>query len=198
MIEIPEGDPTRTYSEAEKHALSVNLEALLKRVNARLVTGPLTVELMCSFHRDLFGGVRSHAGRHRSSDFGAEHLTFGPMRSLHRREVSKALEQLGQRTRRRLEVDFPEGESDDPETLQARIQLAAEFHAEFIRIHPFEDGNGRVGRALMSHLLVKLGLLPIPIEANKQEYYTALNESHSGQGLDALVDLLLRLYPIET
>lgn len=198
MIEIPEDDPTRTYSEAEKQALSIKLEELLQRVNVGAVTEPLTVGLMCSFHRVLFGGVRGHAGKHRTSDFGAEHLTFGPIRSLHRRDVLRALELLAQRTRRRLEVDFPEGSAFDSESLQARIQLVAEFHAEFIRIHPFEDGNGRVGRALMSYLLVRLGLLPIPIEANKQEYYAALNESHSGKGLHALVDLLLRLYPVDT
>lgn len=42
-----------------------------------------------------------------------------------------------------------------------------------------------------------LGLLPIPIEAVKQEYTAALNLYFRAKDLDPLVDLLIRLYPVE-
>ena len=196
MLEIPEGDPTRFYTEAEKAQLSVNLDGLLQHVHAGKELAPFSLQLILAFHRTLFAGVRDHAGKHRRFDFGAEHLTFGPVRSVHRKDVPKQLEELADRTRRRLAVDFAEPLTVGGD-VEARISLAAGFHAEFIRIHPFEDGNGRVGRALMSLLLVRLHLRPIPIEVAKQEYYAVLNEFHAGRGLQPLVDLLIRLYPLE-
>ena len=73
---------------------------------------------------------------------------------------------------------------------------AAWAHAEIIRIHPFEDGNGRSSRLVMTHVLVSLGLRPIPVDACKQEYNDALNAYFRTGELQTLVDLLLRLYPL--
>ena len=61
-------------------------------------------------------------------------------------------------------------------------------HAQFETIHPFGDGNGRVGRLLITLLLVERGLLPQPLlypslylKQNRQEYYERLNATrHRG------------------
>jgi Fic family protein len=60
------------------------------------------------------------------------------------------------------------------------IRLAF-IHYQFEAIHPFEDGNGRIGRLLLSLLMVGWGLLPIPLlylsayfHRNRDEYYDQL------------------------
>tara|TARA_B100000315_G_scaffold260904_1_gene327122 strand:- start:10013 stop:10981 length:969 start_codon:yes stop_codon:yes gene_type:complete len=55
------------------------------------------------------------------------------------------------------------------------IQVAADFHAKFERIHPFEDGNGRVGRILVNAILLKHGYSPLIIRKSmRSSYFSAL------------------------
>lgn len=61
------------------------------------------------------------------------------------------------------------------------VQLAALLHYKFVRIHPFDDGNGRVSRLLMNYVLFKNNLPPIVIKTeSKREYLAALNRADSG------------------
>ena len=66
--------------------------------------------------------------------------------------------------------------------LSALIQCAI-VHYQFEAIHPFLDGNGRIGRLLLSILLSKKGILPEPLlclsayfDKHKEEYYSGLLE----------------------
>lgn len=62
--------------------------------------------------------------------------------------------------------------------------IAAEFHYRFIRIHPFDDGNGRVARLLVNYLLLRHGYLPIVIKSEeKDKYLTALQKADAGDVL---------------
>src|SRR5574344_2164637 len=45
------------------------------------------------------------------------------------------------------------------------------FHITFIRIHPFEDGNGRTGRLIMNYNLLKQGISPVILTTDLNEYY---------------------------
>lgn len=51
------------------------------------------------------------------------------------------------------------------------FEREARFHIEFIRIHPFEDGNGRTGRLLLNFNLLRNGFAPVVITEDLKEYY---------------------------
>lgn len=58
-----------------------------------------------------------------------------------------------------------------------------DFHVRFERIHPFQDGNGRVGRLIMFKECLKYGIVPFIIEDNlKMFYYRGLKEWRMEKG----------------
>ena len=58
-----------------------------------------------------------------------------------------------------------------------------EFHVQFERIHPFQDGNGRVGRLIMFKECLKHGIVPFIIEDKiKMFYYRGLKEWNQEKG----------------
>ncbi|WP_209582195.1 Fic family protein [Sphingobacterium siyangense] len=62
------------------------------------------------------------------------------------------------------------------------IILAAEFHYRFIRIHPFDDGNGRTARIIMNFILMKFGYPPVIIKTeDKENYFSALRQADGGE-----------------
>ncbi len=61
------------------------------------------------------------------------------------------------------------------------IKLAAEFHYKFIRIHPFDDGNGRLARILMNFILMQFGYPPVIIKTeDKNNYFSVLQQADAG------------------
>ena len=59
----------------------------------------------------------------------------------------------------------------------------AKLHAEFETIHPFQDGNGRVGRLIALKECLRFGLIPFIIEdAKKLYYYRGLSEWEREKG----------------
>ena len=70
------------------------------------------------------------------------------------------------------------------------INEIVEFHVRFERIHPFQDGNGRVGRIIMFKECLKNGIVPfIILDKDKLFYYRGLKEYKSEKGY--LVDTCL-------
>ncbi|PKL92220.1 MAG: Fic family protein [Candidatus Goldiibacteriota bacterium HGW-Goldbacteria-1] len=88
------------------------------------------------------------------------------------------------------------------------LLIAANFNLEFLSIHPFQDGNGRLSRAVLNLMLLKSGYsyaryasLEKIIEDNKASYYLALRKSQMNRGkkaeniipwLDFILDVLVK------
>jgi Fic family protein len=70
------------------------------------------------------------------------------------------------------------------------VLLAAEFHYKFIRIHPFDDGNGRTARILMNFILMKFNYPPVIIKTeDKANYFSVLQLADAGN-LEAFIEYI--------
>lgn len=65
------------------------------------------------------------------------------------------------------------------EQRQTLVPFLAQLHQRFIRIHPFDDGNGRVVRLLMNYVLIRLGFLPMVLD-DRDTYIKAIQFSDVG------------------
>jgi len=75
------------------------------------------------------------------------------------------------------------------------LVLGAVVHNQFENIHPFSDGNGRVGRILLNDILIKHKLPPINIDLDNQvEYYSSLKAYEMNKDLKPTIDLYLKEY----
>jgi len=72
------------------------------------------------------------------------------------------------------------------------IEDIIKFHSDFEKIHPFQDGNGRVGRIIMFKECLKNNIVPfIILDKDKLFYYRGLNEFQHGEEKGYLVDTCL-------
>ena len=75
------------------------------------------------------------------------------------------------------------------------LVLAAIMHNQFEYIHPFQDGNGRVGRLLLNSILLKNKYPPINISLeDRAEYYEVLQEYQKNRNLKPTVEFLVKQY----
>ncbi len=70
------------------------------------------------------------------------------------------------------------------------LEIASLLHYRFVRIHPFDDGNGRIARLLMNFVLMRKGYPPVIIRsAEKNDYLNALSKADAGD-MDTFIDFV--------
>lgn len=74
------------------------------------------------------------------------------------------------------------------------IELAAWTHAEFVKIHPFKDGNGRTSRLIMNYQLLANDYLPVSIpKENRFDYYNTLEQYAMSGNIEPFTELIADL-----
>lgn len=139
----------------------------------------ISVELILKLHRILLSNIRDEiAGRFR---FGREWVRVGTHIGANPEFVNGFMHDLIKKYNTDDETYF--------------LEKIAYFHAEFENIHPFGDGNGRIGRLLANEQLDLKGLPPIiiPNKSKFDEYYPALDEYAKTGRIDKLTELFAKL-----
>ncbi|MCM3337967.1 MULTISPECIES: Fic family protein [unclassified Paenibacillus] len=140
---------------------------------------PLSEWQIKSIHRLILKGIDDeHAGAYRKENVlisGAEHL---PPEAV---QVPVQMEEF-------IKWYGNEGQKQHP------VVRAALIHSDFVKIHPFIDGNGRTARLLLNFELMKNGYPPIVIEKDmRAEYYASLDEAHTTGNNDKFISLVTRI-----
>jgi len=168
------GETFEPSKDADIHEI-LNYRSTLRTGGQILGHGPLSLHLLRQMHKNLMQGVRGqdkNPGQFRETQnwigprgCTIDEATYVPPSPLILKEL---LERF---------IDFSNKLDDslDP------IVQAALIHAQFELIHPFDDGNGRIGRILIPLFLVKQGCIVSPslyisgyLEKNRDRYYQCL------------------------
>ena len=145
----------------------------------------VSLGLMLDFHRLVFGNSKPFAGRLRPRGVEVV-ITDGRGGIAHRGAPSTHVKPL----LKELVAWYGKNRAKYPP-----LVLAAVVHNQFENIHPFQDGNGRVGRLLLNNVLIKHGLPPLNIEfTNRREYYAALQAYEKEHSLRPTLELFLEEY----
>jgi len=73
------------------------------------------------------------------------------------------------------------------------IIVAGLLHGEFVKIHPFIDGNGRTARLLLNLVAIKNGFPPIIIKNEmRAEYYDSLDKAHNTNDYTDFINLIIK------
>lgn len=164
-------------SAEEIAAPTLEVVNYLKAMNegiALLQELPICMRLVRQLHTTLMQGVRGHEWP--PGEFRRSQVHVGPGR----RPIQEAVYIPPPADHLDHLLSAWERFANDDQTLPALIQCAL-LHAQFEMIHPFYDGNGRVGRLLLSLFLMSKGYLDRPLlflsayfERHRDEYYNRL------------------------
>ena len=159
-----------------------NLARVVEYIRSKSNVEDVTLELMLLLHQMLLSGIDDKiAGRFRKQN---EYVRVGTHIAPGPEQVERALEQA-----------LVEYASDHETFFSDKI---AKFHLEFERVHPFIDGNGRIGRVLINYQLLRLGFSPVIIRnKEKSDYYTAFRAYQDNKNTE-MMERIIALAVIES
>ncbi len=146
-----------------------NLARVMEYLKTKVHEGEVNRELIIFLHKMLLSGINDKiAGRFRQ---GNEYVRIGSFIALAPKHIEKRIDEL-----------LLEYKSS---VISFFLEKIVKFHLEFETIHPFVDGNGRIGRALINYQLLRLGFPAIIIrDKEKQKYYQSFQEYRDSKKTD--------------
>lgn len=155
-------------SDEMNEAELVLLDKLYHSVlNKYLSTKSLSCNDLRDWHRRWLGNIYSWAGQERTVNMSKDGFTFAAAG-----RVSALMQQFELKY---LAKYTPCTDMNDTSLIEA----IAEVHVEFILIHPFREGNGRLARLLADVMAVQAGHEPLDYSwwnTNKSEYFIAIQQ----------------------
>ncbi len=156
-------DLDRFISERELFETK-NLARVVTYINTKAKEQEMNLEMILLLHKMLLSNIRDDvAGRFRKDDEWvrvANHIAANP------NQIVGLLEEM-----------LIKYYSSVNQNIIKRLAL---MHLKFENIHPFVDGNGRIGRILNNYILIREGYVPINIKfIDRQQYYNAFQEFDS-------------------
>ena len=153
-------DLDRFVSERELFETK-NLARVVKYINQKAKGKELDMDMILLLHKMLLSNIRDDiAGRFRKDK---EWVRVGDYLAIDPKHVEDKLHEM------LIEYNATYGVSI--------IKRIAKIHLTFEHIHPFVDGNGRIGRVLNNYLLIREGFVPINIKfIDRAMYYEAFRE----------------------
>lgn len=155
--------------EEDSPKLRENLRAVLRGIrDAAQQRKPLTLDAIRGWHRDTMRGLtvprKKYVGRFRGEP-GLEDIEveIGKHWGSPSDQVGSQLGDFSDRLTRalfRLDAAISPNSDLTADQLEAVLQVCAWAHAEWVRIHPFANGNGRTARLLANAIALRYGLPP--------------------------------------
>jgi len=154
-----------------------NLARVVEYIESKAKEKELGFDIILFIHKMLISNIRDDiAGRFRES---GEYVKVG-------NHIAPAPEEIEEQ----LQEVITEYNSLVSSSIVGKI---AKFHLSFENIHPFVDGNGRIGRVLNNYLLIREGYVPINIMFNDRlEYYNAFKEFDTTKKTDLMEEIVAR------
>lgn len=137
-------------------------EAILDEVEEDQV---ITFEDLCEWHRRWLGNVYEWAGQYRSANIGKGDFQFAAAHL-----VPKLMQDFNDKF---LAVYTPCNGMDE----EALVTALASIHIEYILVHPFREGNGRLSRLLATVMVLQAGQPVLDfsyMDGSKTEYFAAV------------------------
>ena len=148
-----------------------NLSRVINYIKNKSKETEINKETMLLLHQMLIGGINDeYAGRFRKV---GEYVRVGTHIATAPEKVELMIEDIIDAYKNDLDKYFGE--------------KIVKFHLDFETIHPFCDGNGRIGRVLINYQLLRLGLPMIIIrDKEKAKYYKSFDDYRSQQTTKAM------------